>query len=49
LTAVVEALPAPGEESALHSQKIFADAQIALQPLTGLDYYAQSVRQELRA
>ncbi len=47
LTAVVEALPGPGNETALHSQRILADAQIALQPIAGLDAYAQSIRHEL--
>jgi hypothetical protein len=47
LTAVVESLPAPGNEAALHSQKILADAQIRLQPLAGIDEYAESVRREL--
>lgn len=47
LTAVVEGLPQPGDETALHSQRILADARIALQPLSGLDDYAQSIRREL--
>ncbi|MBI4164373.1 MAG: DUF3037 domain-containing protein [Acidobacteria bacterium] len=47
LTAVVEGLPGAGDETALHSQRILADAQIALQPIAGLDDYAQSIRQEL--
>lgn len=48
LTAVVETLPQAGDETALHSQRILADAGIALQPLAGLDDYAQSIRQEIR-
>ncbi len=47
LTAVIEGLPAPSDETALHSQRILEDARIALQPLAGLDDYAQSVRKEL--
>ena len=47
LTAVVESLPQQSDETALHSQRILADAQIALQPLAGLEDYAQSIRQEL--
>lgn len=47
LTAVIEGLPQAGEETALHSQRILEDAQITLQPLAGLDAYAQSVRREL--
>ena len=47
LTAIVEGLPQPGEETAIHSQRILADAEIALQPLSGLDDYAQSVRRQL--
>ena len=47
LTAVVEGLPQPGDETALHSQRILADAQIALQPLSGVDQYVQSIRREL--
>jgi len=48
LTAVVEGLPAPTDETALHSQRILEDAQVALQPLAGVDDFAQSVRQELQ-
>jgi len=47
LTAVIEGLPQPGDETALHSQRVLADAQIALQPLAGLEDYAQSIRREL--
>lgn len=47
LTAVVEALPAAGAEAARHSQRVLEDARIALQPLAGIDAYAQSIRAEL--
>jgi hypothetical protein len=47
LTAVVESLPQAGNAAALHSQHILEDAQITLQPLAGLDDYAQSIRKEL--
>jgi len=47
LTAVVEGLPASGDKTALHSQRILEDARISLQPLAGLDAYAQSIRAEL--
>jgi hypothetical protein len=49
LTAVIEGLPQAGDETALHSQRILEDAQVALQPLAGLDEYAQSIRRELLA
>ena len=48
LTAVVEGLPAPTDETALHSRRILEDAQIALQPLAAVDEFAQSVRRELQ-
>ncbi len=47
LTAVVEGLPQPGDDAALHSQRILGDAQIVLRPLAGLQDYALSIRQEL--
>ncbi len=47
LTAVVEGLPAPGDKTASHSQRILLDAEISLLPLSEIDSYAQSVRQEL--
>lgn len=47
LTAVVEGLPAPDDEAALHSQRILRDAEVELQPLAGIDAFAQSVRAEL--
>jgi hypothetical protein len=48
LTVVVEGLPTPSDEPALYSQRILEDAQIALQPLAGVDGFAQSVRRELQ-
>lgn len=47
LTAVVEALPAPGDETAGNSQRILLDAEITLQPLAGIDGFAEAVRAEL--
>ena len=47
LTAVVEGLPALGDKTALHSQRILEDARIMLQSLVGIDAYAQSIRAEL--
>jgi hypothetical protein len=47
LTVVVEGLPQPGDDAALHSQRILEDAQVALQPLAGLDDYAHAIRNEL--
>jgi hypothetical protein len=49
LTAVVEGLPAPGDETALHSQRILRDAEVELHPLAEVDAYAQTVRSELAA
>jgi len=48
LTAVVEGLPGPTDETALHSQRILEDAQIDLQPLAGVVEFAQSVRRDLQ-
>ena len=48
LTAVVEGLPAPTDDTARHSRRILEDAQIALQPLASVDDFAQSVRRELQ-
>ncbi len=47
LTAVVEGLPAPGDEAALHAQRVLLDAEARLQPLAEVDAYARSVRAEL--
>ncbi len=47
LTAVVEGLPAPNDEVALHSQRVLLDAEVRLRPLAEVDAYAQSVRAEL--
>ena len=44
---MVEGLPAPLDETARHSRRILEDAQVALQPLAGVDDFAQSVRREL--
>ena len=48
LTAVVEGLPGPTDETARHSQRILEDAQVTLQPLAAVDEFAQSVRRELQ-
>lgn len=47
LTAVVEGLPGPGEDTAQSTQIILEEAQIALQPLSTVEEYAQSVGREL--
>lgn len=47
LTAVVEGLPAPGDETASHSRRILLDAEIVLRPLSEVDAYAKSVGAEL--
>jgi len=47
LTAIVEGLPAESDQTARHSQRVLEDARIALQPLAGIDAYAQSIRGEL--
>jgi len=47
LTAVVEGLAGPEDEPALFSQRILEEGRIALQPLAGVDDYAQSVCHEL--
>ena len=48
LTAVVEALPAPGDETASYSYRVLLERQIVLQPVEGVSAYAQSVRRELQ-
>lgn len=48
LTAVVERLPRPGDRVALATQGILEDARVALQPVEGVDEFAQIVRAELR-
>jgi hypothetical protein len=47
LTAVVEGLPVADDPTALHSERILLDAEIRLQPLSGVEAFAQSVRAEL--
>ena len=47
LTAVVEGFPLPGDDVAAHSRQVLEDARIALQPLAGVDDFAQSIRREL--
>ena len=48
LTAVVEALAVQGDKSAGLSQRILEDGDIALQPVAGVDNFAQSIRQQLK-
>ncbi len=47
LTAVVEGLAAPHDKIAQASQQILEERRIALQPLAGVDDYAQFVRRQL--
>jgi hypothetical protein len=47
LTAVVEALAAPGDIVATFSQKILEEGGIRLQPIAGVENFAQSIRREL--
>ncbi len=47
LTAVVEALPPVGDETAAYSERVLKEHKIALQPLAGVEVYAESVRREL--
>jgi hypothetical protein len=47
ITAIVEALAPDDDRTARHSQRVLEDAHIALQPLAGVDAYAQSIRAEL--
>ena len=47
LTAVVEAMAAAGDTTASLSQRILEDGRIALQPIAGVEDFAQSVRREL--
>lgn len=47
LTAVVAALASPEDEAAQASQEILEERRISLQPLSGVEEYALSVRREL--
>jgi Protein of unknown function (DUF3037) len=47
LTAVVEGLAAQGDEPAALCQHILEEGKIAIQPLAGVQEFAQSVRREL--
>jgi len=49
LTAVVEARAAAGVPAALYAQSLLEENGIAIQPLAGIDDFAQSVRSELMA
>lgn len=47
LTAVVEGLASPKDKAAQASQEILKESRIAIQPLAGIDPYAESIRAEL--
>ena len=47
LTAIVEGLPAPDDDPAVATRTILEEAQILIQPIAGVDSYAQSVRRDL--
>lgn len=47
LTAVVEGPPEAGDEAALFSLRTLEEAQIRLQPLSGVDSFAESVLRDL--
>jgi len=47
LTAVVEEMASPGDKVAQASQEILEEQRILIQPLAGVEDYAQSVRREL--
>lgn len=47
LTAVVEGLPAQGDEPAALCQHILEEGKISIQPLAGVEQFALSVRREL--
>jgi len=47
LTAVVEGLPTPEDATPSHSLRVLLDADITIQPLAGVDGFAQVVRAEL--
>lgn len=47
LTAVVEGLAGQGDEAAGVTQRILEEAEIAIQPLAGVEAFAQSLRGEL--
>jgi len=48
LTAVIEGWPAAGDKTASHSHRILWDAEIAMRPLSEVDAFAASIREELR-
>lgn len=48
LTAVVEGLAGQGDEPAALCQRILEDGRVAIQPVAGVEVFAQSVRNELR-
>ncbi len=47
LTAIIEGWPARGDKTAGHSYRILKDAEIAMRPLTEVDEFATSIREEL--
>jgi Protein of unknown function (DUF3037) len=47
LTAVVEGLPAQGDEPAALCKRILEEGRISIQPIAGVEEFAQSVRNEL--
>ncbi len=48
LTAIVEGRAGQGDEPAALCQRILEEGQVAIQPLAGVEAFAQSVRAELR-
>jgi hypothetical protein len=47
LTAVIEGWPGKGDKTAVHSARILNDAAIVMRPLSELDAFAASIRNEL--
>ena len=47
LTAIIEGWPPHGDKTASHSYRILRDAEIAMRPLSEVDAFATSVREEL--
>ena len=47
LTAIIEGWPARGDKTAGHSYRILKDAEITMRPLTEVDAFATSIRNEL--
>jgi len=47
LTAIIEGWPVRGDQTAVHSYRLLQDAEVTMHPLTEVDEFASSIREQL--